>query len=102
MDVEIQQHVVFTREALFQMLGKVALPPWSDQHGGYLGGDLNCAVIADELQEAVEEYRSKAHEHPPFLGCATTGELIAELAARAETGSIDADYRTVGSFTGVS
>ena len=54
-----KNHVVFTREAIFQMLGKVALPPWPDQKGGYLGGDLDCAVIASELIEAVEEYRVK-------------------------------------------
>jgi len=88
------QTVLFTRESLFQMLGKVALPPWSDQQGGYLGGDLDCAVIAAELEAAVEEYKVLHLEHPAFLGCATTDELLTELRARIEVdGSLD--YRTI-------
>lgn len=49
--------ITFTDEGLYEMLGELALPPWDDQHGGYLGGDLDCAPMAEHIQERVEQTR---------------------------------------------
>lgn len=50
-------------------------------------------VMDAELAEAISQEVSLA-DTEPNLGCATTKQLIDELAARVEVGNIDGNYRT--------
>lgn len=49
--------------------------------------DLAFAIV-DEVEKAIKDDKT------PYLGCATTAELLNELKARAEIGGY-ANYRTV-------
>lgn len=51
-----RDYVVLPRAALFEWLGAVALPPWPDADGHHvLGGDVDCAPIAERLIQWVEQ-----------------------------------------------
>jgi hypothetical protein len=55
--VKDSQYVLFTKEALFTMLGELALPPWSDGETT-IGEHLDCAVLAENIEKKVDEYRT--------------------------------------------
>lgn len=46
--------VVLPRGALFEFLGEMAMPPWTDERGRVIGGGINCAAIASRLVEWVD------------------------------------------------
>lgn len=48
------EFVVLPRDALFEFLGEMALPPWIDERGKEIGGGINCAPIAQRLIEWVD------------------------------------------------
>lgn len=57
--------VVLPRAVLFEFFGRMALPPWRDERGKWIGGNIDCAPIATEIEAWVE-----ANEHRPDLcGC---------------------------------
>jgi len=56
---------------------------WCGRHTGKIEMDIR---LANEFARILAEHMYKAH-----LGCATTRELLAEIAARS-----DLEYRTVG------
>lgn len=51
-----QDFVVFDREEFFQFLGQYCLPPWEDKEGRWIGGDIDCAPIAERLLAWVAEH----------------------------------------------
>lgn len=49
-------YVVFPRDTFFEFLGAMALPPWPDADGHLtLGGDVDCAPLAQRLKAWVEQ-----------------------------------------------
>lgn len=48
---ELGECVVLPRTALLEFLGAVALPPWRDEHGEWIGGNIDCAPIAGRIAE---------------------------------------------------
>ena len=48
------QVIVMRRSDLFELLGRLGLPPWPDGKGGLLGDDVDCAALAQEMVAAVE------------------------------------------------
>lgn len=58
--LQAQADITFTDEGLYELMGELALPPWDDQQGGYLGGELDCAPMAEHIQERVEQTRIAA------------------------------------------
>ncbi len=48
--------VVLPRAALFEFFGKMALPPWTDEKGKQIGSRIECAPIASEIAEWVEQH----------------------------------------------
>lgn len=55
-DVE-SEVLVFRRHELYELLGKWGLPPWRDVAGTPLGGDVDCALLAQEMIADVERIR---------------------------------------------
>lgn len=53
------KYVVFKTQTLYELLGQVGLPPWSDGKGPAVGGDLDCAVLSEDMQRLVERERIK-------------------------------------------
>lgn len=51
-----QDFVVLPREPLFEFLGEMALPPWTDADGSIIGGGIDCAPIASRLIEWVDQH----------------------------------------------
>src|SRR5262245_2159160 len=50
--IEDEKYVVFKREAFYQMMGYLALPPWRDMHTGVMvGGDIDAAPFAADVQK---------------------------------------------------
>lgn len=93
-----ESFVTMRRSELFELLGEYALPPWQLADGTEVGGDIDCASLAAELIVRVDTI-SLHHARVgtvASLGVATTRDLLAELAARADVGGY-ADYRTVDS-----
>lgn len=54
--------ITIDSEDLYGMLGEFALPPWTDADGTQLGGEIDCAEIAEDLIERVEQTRIAASE----------------------------------------
>lgn len=53
---EPADYVLLPRAAFFEFLGSVALPPWPDADGNLvLGGDVDCAPLAEGLAEWVRQ-----------------------------------------------
>ena len=53
--VNDEKYIVFRREEFFQMMGQLALPPYQDPHtGDQVGGDWDCAPIADNIQSTAD------------------------------------------------
>lgn len=53
---EDADYVVFPRATFFEFLGAWALPPWPDVDGHLtLGGDVDCAPLAERLAEWVKQ-----------------------------------------------
>lgn len=49
-------YVVFPKVAFFEWMGEAALPPWPDKDGHHvLGGDVDCAPLAERIVRWVEE-----------------------------------------------
>lgn len=48
-------YVVLPRNALFEFLGKVALPPWQDHDGRLIGTHIDCAPIAQEITAWIDQ-----------------------------------------------
>lgn len=48
--------VVLPRTALLEFFGAVALPPWPDGSGGYCGGGVDCAPLAQRIIDWVDEH----------------------------------------------
>lgn len=48
-------YVVLRREDLFEFLGRVGLPPWEDERGRPIGERVNCAPLAQEMIDWVEQ-----------------------------------------------
>jgi hypothetical protein len=46
--------VVLRLTDLVQLLGRFGLPPWPDGRGGWLGGDVDCAPIAENMRRALQ------------------------------------------------
>ena len=46
---------VLGREALLLFLGEMALPPW-EEDGVWIGGKIDCAVIASRITEWLDEH----------------------------------------------
>ena len=84
--------ISFNSEDLFQFFGKMALPPWQDMDGTMIGDNIDCAPIAQEIENWVQDNMIKSIG----LGCFTTAEMLAELSARAEVGGYGR-YRTIDS-----
>lgn len=58
--------VTVSREALTQLFGRWALPPWSDADGNHwLGGDVDCAPLARQIATDIEAL--VAGRTPPSL-----------------------------------
>lgn len=51
-----QDFVILPRDSLFQFLGEMALPPWTDERGRQIGERIDCAPIASRLSEWVDEH----------------------------------------------
>jgi hypothetical protein len=54
MGVRNTDYVVLPRDALFEFFGRMALPPWQE-NGEWIGGNIDCAPIAQEIQQWVED-----------------------------------------------
>ena len=54
--------ILVSRSELLQMLGKYALPPWKDSKGNVLGGDIDCAPLAQELSDAVDDLEKPSQD----------------------------------------
>ena len=72
-------------EAVYQALGAASVC-WEDPGGAGIFQSERAGQIGQALL---------AHFAGPRLGYATTGELLAELSARIETGARGLDYTTV-------
>jgi 2'-5' RNA ligase len=77
--------ITFEEGDLYQLMGELALPPWDDQQGGYLGGNLDCAPMASHIDERVQQTRIAASDSADMDGCMVAlpirGDLAAELAS---------------------
>lgn len=51
-----QDFLVLPRDALFEFLGEMALPPWVDADGSIIGSQIDCAPIAERLMAWVREH----------------------------------------------
>lgn len=75
------------REAIFQALGAASVC-WEETPPGVFDSD-RAAQVGNELVKIVLQYATK-----PWLGLATTRDLLEELTARIEV-NWDLDYRPV-------
>lgn len=52
------KYVAFKLEDFYEMMGQLALPPaWgSDESGAVIGGNLDCAVLAERITEVAKMY----------------------------------------------
>lgn len=50
-----QKYITFKREAFYQLMGELALPPWEHANGEMCGNDVDCAPIAQRIKERAEE-----------------------------------------------
>lgn len=75
------------REAIFQALGAASVS-WEETPKGIFDSD-RCAQLGEELTRIVMQYSTK-----PWLGLATTRELLEEIKVRIEV-HWNLDYRTV-------
>jgi hypothetical protein len=72
---------------LLQFLGKVALPPWRDEHGEWVGKGVDCAPIATEIaewidaQDLADAVEGPAY-YPPPAGAAEVAEFLRDFADR--------------------
>jgi hypothetical protein len=55
-------YVVVPRTALFEFFGRMALPPWRE-NGKWIGGKIDCAPIAEEIKQWVED-NDLSHLYP--------------------------------------
>lgn len=46
--------VIVPKSALLQLFGRFGLPPWPDGKGGWLGGDVDCALLAKDISDSVD------------------------------------------------
>ena len=51
-----EDFVVLPREGLYQFLGEMALPPWADADGSLIGQHVDCAPIAQRLDEWIRQH----------------------------------------------
>ena len=51
------KYIVFKHEEFFEMMGELGLPPFSDGKGPEVGGELDCAVLTQQILKRVEEVR---------------------------------------------
>jgi hypothetical protein len=49
-----QKYIVFKRNQFYELMGELALPPWTDADGSLLGGDIDCAPLAQHISERAE------------------------------------------------
>ncbi len=42
--------MVVPKDALFEFMGEMALPPWTDSDGSTIGGSIDCAPIAERIR----------------------------------------------------
>jgi hypothetical protein len=54
--IDPNKYIVFKREDFFQMMGFLALPPWTDNDGNLIGSDIDCAPLAEQIQAKVLEF----------------------------------------------
>lgn len=47
---------ILEKEALLQLLGAMALPPWQDDSGTWIGGNIDCAPLADRIVKWLAEH----------------------------------------------
>jgi hypothetical protein len=68
--------VVLPRDALLELFGELALPPWIDADGSVLGGGIDCAPIAQRITAWIAEHDlSDVHIGAPAVaGSATPDE----------------------------
>lgn len=72
--------VVLPRDALFEFLGEMALPPWRDNRGNLIGGDMECAPIAERLSKWVD-----GHDlGPAWINHAVPDDALAVAITRRE------------------
>lgn len=76
--------VTFDRTELFEFLGAVALPPWSDNDGRWLGSDIDCAPIAATLRDWVDAHDLTVveEEDPAPKTCYGCAEPLGPVAYR--------------------
>ena len=53
-----EKYTVFHTQTLYELMGELALPPWSDG-GPQVGGDLDCAVLSQNIDRRIKEVRLK-------------------------------------------
>lgn len=101
--VNPEKYVVFKREQFYNLMGELALPPYSDGVET-VGQDLDCAVLVEdilnrvrqtELKDAVVIRRQDKFASPCLLTYALMIQMVAdhhpELIAKEELSAI-ADY----------
>jgi hypothetical protein len=49
--VNTAKYITFKREDFYQMMGALALPPWTAPDGTQVGSDWDCAPLATNIQE---------------------------------------------------
>jgi streptomycin 6-kinase len=50
-----EKYTVFKTNELYEMLGEIGLPPWTDGKGPAVGGELDCAVLTQAMDQRVKE-----------------------------------------------
>lgn len=52
---------MFSRSEVLQLLGRWALPPWTDHDGTELGGQVDCAALAEQIAASVDGWCHGCH-----------------------------------------
>lgn len=54
--VEMNGFVTFSKQDFYEFMGEMALPPWQDADGEWIGTEIPCAPIAQKIIEWTKEH----------------------------------------------
>lgn len=53
--VHDDKYIVFKREEFYELMGELVLPPWLDENGHFIGQDVDCAPLAQNVKVRAED-----------------------------------------------